>query len=242
MLTIGISYSLEYSIKFVYENTIGRITDFINGHNTEEDIYIANSWKSFAESVYQEPWYEYNYWRDIKGIWSETTFFKKTFIRSTERKLAFTISYSIKAVYAKILKMAARSAFEVPENKTISIVLGLDKDKLPLGVSVLGVLNDNLSVIETGRYQEFTTAAIELAGRGVEFVKIMDHDKIMLSYVSNRQSESFEYFEGAEIISKEKLSGSSSKRVVLNVELRKLTRVINILISEGIVPEHIYDY
>jgi FAD/FMN-containing dehydrogenase len=247
--TIGVSYSVEYGIKFVYENTIGRITGIINGHDTSEDKYIAASWEKFAKSVYVNPWYEYDYWTDLKGIWTQNSFWKYSFIRSTERKISFTVSYSIKAVYAKIIKWAARSNFEVPENKTLSVVSNFHPEDL--SPEIAGKVDVKKSLfakgaivlLETGRYQEFTSTAIELAKKDVEFLQIMGNDKIMLSYVSNRLSESFEYFEGAEIISKEKLSsGNGEQRIVLNVNVKKLSKVIKILLSQSIIPEHIYDY
>ncbi len=249
LLTIGTSYTIEYGIKSLYENTIGRLTSIVNGHETEEDIFIAKSWDRFAKSVYVEPWYEYAYWADIKQIWTETSFLKKTFIRSTERKMAVTVSYLLKAGYAQVLKKFSQSTFGVEENKTLMIVSDLNLDKYPESLSrqilVLKTLDENKKVflVQVPRYQEFSKITIELAKHGAQFVQIMGNDKIAVSYLSDRKSESFEYFEGAEIISKEKLSdGKNTQRIILSVDVTKLSKVINILLNQGIVPEHLYDF
>ncbi len=52
---IGINLTVEYGIKFVYENTAGRITQSIAGSDTEADRFIARSWNSYARTMYKTP-------------------------------------------------------------------------------------------------------------------------------------------------------------------------------------------
>src|SRR5215207_3194810 len=39
---IGINLTVEYGVKFAYENTVGRLTQSIAGSDTESDRFIAN--------------------------------------------------------------------------------------------------------------------------------------------------------------------------------------------------------
>ena len=98
---IGINLTIEYGVKFAYENTIGRLTQSLAGSDTEADRLIARSWNSFAKTLYQTTWYHYPYFADLRGIWRETTLFDRQFARNAERKIAFSVSYLIKGLYAK---------------------------------------------------------------------------------------------------------------------------------------------
>jgi FAD/FMN-containing dehydrogenase len=246
--TIGSSFTIEYGIKYIYENTVGSFTDFINGHNTEADKFIAQSWDNFAKLTYTNPWYEYHYFQDIKNIWAQTSFFERGFIRSIERKISFTISYFVKAIYAKILGSFSHLTFGIEENKTLSIVKVLDKSILENTdkVKILEDLGENVYLIETERYKAFSDKFLELVEKGVIFIEIMNHDTVALSYISENETEPFIYDENVEVLYKNKLSGNiqneSKSRVILKVKVAKLNEVINILKNKNDKFEMIYDY
>ena len=50
---IGINLTVEHGVKFVYENTVGRLTQSIAGSDTEADRFIAKSWNNYAKTLYQ---------------------------------------------------------------------------------------------------------------------------------------------------------------------------------------------
>jgi hypothetical protein len=68
---IGVSYSLENLVKGIYENSIGRITETLGGAKTDEDLYIANSNMRYVDHIYQVPFYEFNYFQELKNFWTE---------------------------------------------------------------------------------------------------------------------------------------------------------------------------
>jgi hypothetical protein len=247
--TIGISFTVEYGIKYLYENTIGRLTAWTANEKTEEDIFIEKSWHNFSEFVYIEPWYKYDYLKDVKNIWTENSFFKKDFIRSFERKISFTISYFIKFIYAKVIGFGSSSAFGAEENKTLSVVSNFDienlSDEAKSKIKVLKILyaDRDVYLIETPRYQEFTEISKYLLSKNVQFLEIMNNSSIAVSYVSTTESEPFNYLNNIQIISKEKLSGLENKnRIILNVDVQSLGKVYKELQKQNIEIEHIYDY
>jgi len=50
---IGINMTVEYGIKFAYENSVGRLTQSIAGSDTEADRFIARSWNAYAKTLLQ---------------------------------------------------------------------------------------------------------------------------------------------------------------------------------------------
>ena len=239
---IGANLSAEYFIKSVYENTVGTITQFISGSNTEADRFIANSWNNYAKKMYQATWYHYPYFDDLKGMWTETSLFNKNFIRNFERKIAFSISYLIKGTYAKIWLLTAAQK----ENQTFSIVYA--KDKLALeneGVIILKELSDDKYLIQTERYAGFKEVLLKLISKDVKFVEIQGHDIIALSYLSNKELEPFSNSDGADILDKKKLffePNGYTHRVTLRAKTKNLTEVIDAINLNGNKFEMIYDF
>ncbi|MBI2055851.1 MAG: hypothetical protein HYT37_00510 [Candidatus Sungbacteria bacterium] len=241
-LVIGANLSAEYFIKSVYENTVGTITQFISGSNTEADRFIANSWNNYAKKMYQATWYHYPYFDDLKGIWSETPLFNKNFIRNFERKIAFSISYLIKGTYAKIWLLTAAQK----ENQTFSIVYA--KDKLALeneGIKILKEISGDKYLIETERYAGFEEVLLKLISKDVKFAEIQGHDIIAFSYLSNKELELFSNSDGADILDKRKLffePNGYTHRVTLRVKAQNLKEVIDAINSNGNKFEMIYDF
>src|SRR6266550_235078 len=57
---IGVSYSAEYAIKGIYENSIGRVTEWIRGKvRTPQDEYARAVLQDYAAFLYTIPWYKY---------------------------------------------------------------------------------------------------------------------------------------------------------------------------------------
>ena len=57
---IGISYSAEYAIKGLYENTVGRVFEWIRGEKpTPQDEFGRAVLQDYAAFLYTIPWYKY---------------------------------------------------------------------------------------------------------------------------------------------------------------------------------------
>ena len=183
---IGINLTVEYGVKFAYENTVGRITQAVAGSDTEADRFIAKSWNSYAKTLYQTTWYHYPYFADLSGIWHETTLLNGAFVRNAERKIAFSVSYLLKGSYAQLWLLSA----EQKDNRTFSVVHAANRASLDDdGIKVLMELSGNRFLIETERYAGFKAALVKLTERNVSFIEIMGHDTIALAYLSKSTEE-----------------------------------------------------
>ncbi|MBP9757258.1 MAG: hypothetical protein KBD06_01525 [Candidatus Pacebacteria bacterium] len=239
---IGFNLTFEYAVKAVYENTIGSITQTLAGSDTEADAFIAESWNSYAERMYQYTWYHYPYFTDIGGIWRDTPLFDKHFIRNIERKVAFTFSYAIKGTYARAWLLTAAQK----DNRTLSIVHTTDKGALDApGVEILKDLDNDNYLILTERYAGFKNSMLALIGRDVRFVEVMDHDVITLSYLSRAETEPFPYSGLVSLIDKRQLFFNAQGflyRNVLQVPVADLPEALDAIKTSGSQFEMIYDF
>ena len=72
---IGVSTTAEFVAKGAYENTFGRLTRWLAGADTEEDLIIQEAHRAYSDLIYTKPWYEFPFADHQGRIWSDTSFF-----------------------------------------------------------------------------------------------------------------------------------------------------------------------
>jgi hypothetical protein len=236
---IGINLTIEYGVKFAYESSFGRLTQWLAGSDTEADKFIAKSWHGFARTLYQTTWYHYPYFSDLKNIWRETATFDRRFARNVERKVAFSVSYLIKGLYAQFWLLTATQK----ENQTFGIVRAENRASLDGDhVKVLTELAGNRFLIETERYAGFKAALSKLLESDVTFLEIMGHQTIALSYLSKSETEPFA---AADIVDKRTLffhPDGYKYRVTLDARVDSLKQTLRLIGENGSHFEMIYDF
>ena len=72
---IGVSYSIEYAIKGLYENTIGRVFEWIRGEqaHARRTIYARAVLQDYAAFLYTVPWYKYPFRDKLNGFMAIST-------------------------------------------------------------------------------------------------------------------------------------------------------------------------
>lgn len=239
---IGINLTVEYGIKFVYENTAGRITQSIAGSDTEADRFIARSWNGYARTLYQTTWYHYPYFADLQAIWRETALFDRHFVRNAERKIALSASYLLKGSYAQLWLLSA----EQKENQTFSVVHADHRAALDdSSIKILKELSGHRFLIETERYAGFKAALVKLLERNVTFVEIMGHRTIALGYLSKNAEEPFSNSASTEIIDKQELfyhPEGYKYRVTIEARVASLNETLRLIRDSGSKFEMIYDF
>jgi hypothetical protein len=79
----------------------------------------------------------------------------------------------------------------------------------------------------------------------IEFLEIQGNKKIMITYLSSRESEPFVYTDDIKLLDKEELfynKDSYKYRIVLNVDISKLKKLLDILKKDNSKFEMIYDF
>lgn len=132
---IGLSTATEYGLKAVYENTVGRLFEWIGPDAaTEEEVYAARVNRDYVQLINVAGWYEFNYVGALKGLWTEVPFFGHGFLRKIERRAWLTTEWAGKAVYGWLIGLGTRSAYAEDEARRYMVAAGWS-DSLTRSVS-----------------------------------------------------------------------------------------------------------
>ncbi len=240
---IGVSTTVEYMLKSLYENTLGRFTRWTaSGQVTDEDIIIQQAARDYSDFIFDVAWYEFEFTSWIRRIWTETDFFGPNFIRKFERKIFFTLEYGFKSFYAKLIKFGAKTNYEQSDGLIYACIQkqGLPAAELPDNVKVIGEADDKL-IISIPRWGQFTEAVKEMSGKGVSFLDIAGNSKISLTLISQDSQDplldSMTHLFTSKVVSDQK-----KQRTAVLVDVINLSSTIKTLIANNYKVEHVYDY
>lgn len=237
---IGVSFSAEMAVKGLWEKTIGRATSWMRGSEmTPEDLFALKTADQYAAFLYQTPWYEFPFAAKLSEFWSTTRFGSEHWLRAIERRIALTLEYGVKSIYAQAIGALAATA--PAELRIRSVVEGGDPAGVD-GVKVIATLDGGRStVIETPRYAAFTQIMQAFAKSGISFSEIAGNDDIMVSVlVPNVAKLSLEGVTELFAVPVEFRPGY--RRVVASVKVKSLTATIRAIDAGAAVLEHVYDY
>jgi hypothetical protein len=239
---IGISFSGEMGVKGAYELTIGRLTEWIRGtRRTPEDAFALSVADDYAAFLRQTPWYEFPFWQTLVRFWHETPLSTPSVIRSVERRLALSMEYGVKAIYARVIALAAAAA---PAALTIrSVISGIDKSDVAAGghIKLIERRPDGTAVIETPRYRAFTDILRAQIERGRSFLEIAGNDEIFITALARREANLTSTM-ARELVNVPLQARPGWTRRGLAVSVRNLPAIMQSLRQAGAEFEHAYDY
>jgi hypothetical protein len=243
---LGGSFALEYSIRGAYEQTIGRLSEWISSHElVEEDAYAARVAREYADFVYIRPFYEFHFGHALKQLWGGTPLWGKHPIRKWERKFILSIDYGLESIYAWVLEKASHLTYGVESDETYTWIENAPETLFQESPRIKKVnqVGPQSFVVIIPRYQEFTDRTIELAKRDVHFVQIAGDDEIMLTITAPKNwSYALAASNGSVLFTENFLTQPDVKRIALECPVRSLHFVLNFFSTRGIKIEHIYDY
>lgn len=240
LAVIGTSFSVENILKGAYENSVGRLFEFVSTE-TEEDLYarqVAGDYGNFLPNI---PWYEFPFGQKLKGLWTDTPFFGKSFLRKWERKAILTAEYSVKAAYGALIKKATKATYGDQDLEIKMVVAHLPASGLPEGAKLIRPLEGDLSLMSVPRYQKFTEIMPQLAALEIEFLEIAGNDEIFMTMIAPTDWRGNVY-ESQELFRTKILSEEGRVRISIKVPVTSLSKVLNSLAGQGLVFEHLYDY
>jgi len=248
MLTvIGSSFSVEYALKGLYEETFGRLSEWTSDHQpVAEDLYAAQVAESYAAFVHIRPFYEFSFAHALRGLWSNTPFRTAHLVRTIERRTWLTLDYSVEAVYCELIELATHATYGFEDTTTAVWVefpaSGNTLVSSPMkSVTIFRDLGNNQAIVEVPRYQEFTTAALNLLHEGVRFRQIAGNELIIISAISpvpwTNSTPSLQL-----LLAQPLLTVPGNTRNVLLCHVAELHIVVPMLEHQGLRIEHIYDY
>lgn len=239
---IATSTTVEYGLRSIYENTVGRVSlAASSGGLTEEDRYGAAVAQDYVDFIRKEPWYLYDFYSKLKGLWSTTPAFGQGMVRKWERRYALTTEYAIKAVYAKLIELATRSAYE-PALMTTRVVVEDVPKAIPANTKIVRELGDGRAIMDLPRYFDFRIAATQLANSGGKLVDIAGNDSVILVSILANDEASFTTTGSRILFEQPMITIPGKKRVALVLPVSELSSFLSRALEQGLAVEHVYDY
>jgi hypothetical protein len=241
---IATSTTVEYALRSLYENTVGRAGWLLGGERlTDEDRYGARAAQAYVDFIRQEPWYLFDFAGTLRHLWTDVPLWGPGVVRKWERRYALTTEYAAKAVYGKLIEKATRAAYTPALMTTEVVVDRLPADgALPPRVSVLRRWPDGRALLSLPRYFDFRLAATALARQGVRFVDIAGNTSIILVTVWAPRDATPPAGHGRVLFEQPLTDPAGMRRLGLLVPVNELSAFLAAAPALGLVPEHVYDY
>ena len=247
LAVIGSSFSAEYALKGLYEETAGRLSEWTSHHQpVAEDVYAAQVAESYAAFVHVRPFYEFSFAHALRGLWRDTPFRTTHLARVIERRAWLSVDYSVESVYCELIELATHATYGYEDTATAAWVEFPSPDNTALffpmkSVRILRDLGNNQAIVEIPRYQEFTTAALGLIHDGVRFRQIAGNELIVISAISSVSwANSMPNLQL--LLAQPLLTNPDNRRNVLLCRVAELNSVLPMLEHQGLKIEHLYDF
>jgi len=247
VMVIGVSTTVEYGLKGLYERSIGRLAEATKSATpVPEELLAARYAQSYVDFIRVEPWYKYDFWSQLRTLWSEVPTSGPDLLRRWERRFLLTNELLVKEGYARLIKLGTQSIYDAPKPTTAVVLAKAPQpDADHPEFVVLNAKAGGARVLATiPRYEGFTTYARWLASQGIDFVEIAGNsDEIVVSeLVAQGWSP-----QGLRLLFEQPiLTQPGRRRVVfatpvanLAAELRRAQAQAQ---ASGVIVEHIYDY
>lgn len=237
---IGISFSAEMALKGLWENTIGRLSALLSFGESPEDRFSHSISSEYASFLVQTPWYEYPFASRLASFWSSTPFGISNPVRMIERRVALSMEWGVKALYAQGMGMLA--GLSPSQLSMWSVVRTLDESDIVADsrIKLVHRLPNGDSVIETPRYRAFTEILLDLTSRGGDFVEIAGNVEILVTVIVAPTTDLSAF--GPTIISAQAQAWPGMERRGLLVPAVRLRELNKKLKEMGGRLEHAYDY
>ncbi len=238
---IGVSITLEYTAKMLYENTVGRVFSwFSNGTPSDEERTIIDAQRAYSDFIYDRAWYEFKFMPWVKKVWSVSNGAKSNWLRKIERKLFFTLEFTFKAGYAKLIEWGAKASYEEPVTSIYLLISTVDSLQNFPDVKIIYEQGDK-KIIGIKRWGAFTKTIFRIADNDIDIIEIGGSDEILVSVLMNKNQKNF--FTKDELLYESNLvCKTDRKRNVYLLPVNRLLSFVKEAKREGVEIEHVFDY
>ena len=238
---VGMGFSVENALKGAYEKTLGRITEWIAGHDTPEDAFAARTARECARFMRTRPWYEFPFADRLEALWTDVPLQGPHAIRKWERRVVLTVEYGSKALYGLLVRSAARVA-GAGDHEIHALAENVpDRVFADARIRKVRGAGPRAYLLGLPRGEAFTEIVPGLVRQGVRFREIAGNDEIFLT-VRARREWAFGLGPGRVVVAEPLLTDRGVQRVGIAAPVPALHTVLGNLQHGGAVLEHLYDY
>jgi len=244
---IGTSYTVEYTLKGLYENSIGRLSEWLADNNlVDEDRYAYRVAKEYAGFTHVRPWYEYEFSKVLRKLWTDTPLWGPGVMRKWERKLILSVEYGIKSFYAAVIQAGTGAVYDPEDDKMQMVIAG------PAGTGAIAdprfriveQLDETHALATTPRYDALRDVMFSIANSGaqLEIREMAGNTDILVTGIAPGKWQ-YSGQRGLVLYSLPLPTDDAKKRVAMRVPTRDLIGLLRETRSrDGLVIDHIYDY
>lgn len=251
VMVIGVSTTVEYSLKYAYETLIGRLTEAARRHGpTDEDRFAAGVAQDYVDFIRVRPWYEYDFGAKLAALWREVPMHGADPVRKWERRWMLSTEYGAKAAYGWLIGRLTRLSYDEPLPVTALVL-----DRLPQGLQaalpLIKVLDQHLSgppaarpevLVTVPRYEAFMTYAQALASEGANFEEVAGNRGAILVSVLVDSGWLPAPAAATPLFTQPILTRPGQSRAVLMLPVDHLADALRAWHAANIDVEHIYDF
>lgn len=241
LAVIGSSFSLEYAIKGFYENTGGRLAEWIAGHDTPEDAYARQTAAEYGTFMHTVPWYEFPFGQKIKELWTSTPAVGPHMFRKWERRAVLTTEYGAKALYALLIGFGSETTYGTVDTTIGARIQNAGPEVFADGAVKKITETPTGIVVRIPRYEAFTGRVLSMLRQGVRFVDIAANDEIVITVLAPA-GWSGDNLNALTVVDERVLTDVTTRRVALRIPVKELHTVVPRIEAGGARVEHLYDY
>jgi len=240
---IGVSYSIEYAIKGFYENTIGRIFEWIRGEErTPQDLYARKVLQDYAAFLYTVPWFKFPFREKLDGLMAITARTDSP-LRTWERSFALGTEYWLKIGYAALIQKLLDASGDDEPRDIMFAVATLPPDVLAKEPRLKPVraLTPQWQLVQAPRYKDLTEILQGLLDRGIGLAEIAGNHEILITVIAPDVAK-LDVKDTTELFSLELDARPGFRRAGLTARIDRLVDINRDLKARGVSIEHFYDY
>ncbi|HEY7038429.1 MAG TPA: hypothetical protein VID28_06240 [Methylomirabilota bacterium] len=237
----GMSFSAEHAVKGAYEQTLGRLTEWLAGHDTPEDAFAARTAREYGRFLRTRPWYEFQFVARLEALWKDTALWGPHPIRKWERRVVLSAEYGVRALYGGLAQVAAKYGRDSGDTG-IHVLAENVSDQVLADARIRKVkgVGPRAYILKLPRRQAFTEVVPALARQGVRFRDIAGNEEIFLTVRAPR-AWAFGLGPGRLVLTEPILTDRSLQRAGIAAPVAALHTVLFGLERSGATLEHLYD-
>jgi len=240
---IGVSYSTEYAIKGSYENTVGRLFEWIRGpKKTPQDEYARQVLQEYAASLYTVPWFKFPFREKLDGLRAISQPSRSP-ARTWERDFALGTEYFLKIGYAWLIQKALDASNDDEPRDIMFVVATLPQELLAKEprIKPIRTLTPQWQLVQAPRYKDLTEILQNLLDRNIALAEIAGNREILITVIAPDSSK-LDVKDTTELFSLPLDARPGFRRAGLKARIDRLVGINRDLKERGATIEHFYDY
>lgn len=249
----GVGMSIDYTLRGAYENTLGRIVEWLATTDTPEDRFAVKTAADYAQLVHRAPFYAFDYGSRLWSLWKEMPPDAPHPARRWERKIMLSVEYGAKAACDWVMRKIADPSPSLSagpssspnsngDDTLIAWVRRLRPDIVLVDPRIERVMQPTYDsdLIAIPRHDQFRDVMTTLISQGVRFVEVAGNNDIVITATA---PANWKGLRGWNVFLSEPMLAQPDRiRIAIAAPVRCLDMLLPALAASGATLERFDDY